>query len=166
VPVKPGYYLNGWNNAMRCSAGTEQFVISRNAWFNGGSQLGPDASDNMVQLAEKLNAGSDHVLLETEPVQPEYSETLATATARTNRLDGQRHATVVAALQNAGVANADSRVHLSPIDELGTRGIEAPQVFNSLFSNGSRGGGQNGGGGQSQGGLGGGGGGGGGGRGF
>lgn len=159
VPVKPGHYVNGWTDAMRCSAAAEQFVIARNAWFNGGPELGPEASDNMIQLAAKLNAGDDHVLLEKEPVQPEYSETLAAATARTNQLDSQRRESVIAALQSAGVANADSRVHLSPIDELGSRGIGAPQVFNSLFSNGNRGGRQNGGGGQSQGGLGGGGGG-------
>ena len=168
VPVKPGTYMNDWSNAMRCAARTDQFVVPRNAWFNGGAELGPEASENMNLLAARLNGGSDHVLLEREPVQPEYTETLADAKSRTNHLNTSRRSAVVAALQTAGVADAESRVHLSTLENVGIRGIEAPRVFNLLFLGGNnRGGGRNGFGGQGQGGFGGGGGGGfGGGRGF
>ena len=156
VPVKPGHYVNGWNDAMRCNAKGQQFIVPRNSWFNGGDELGPEATDNLVDLAERLKAGDAQVLLEKEPIQPKYTETtLAVANSRTQQLNDRRRSTVVAALQAAGVSDANSRVHLDSVDELGTRGIEAPQVFNQIFSNGNRGGGGGGG----QGGIGGGGGG-------
>ncbi|MEP3482670.1 MAG: hypothetical protein ABJZ55_25730 [Fuerstiella sp.] len=163
VPVKPGHYVDGWNNAMRCSAKSQQFVISRNSWFNNSADLGPEASDSIAYFANALTNGDNHLLIEKEPVQPAYHETLAIANSRTQQLNDQRRSTVVAALQAAGVSDANSRVHLNSVEELGIRGIEAPQVFNRLFSGGNRGGGGGGGG---QGGIGGGGGGIGGGGGF
>ena len=162
VPAKPGTYVNGWTNAMRCAARENEFVIHRNSWFNGGTEIGPEATEELHELAGRLISGPDHVLVEKEPVQPDYSETLAEATARTDHLNSTRRENVVAALAKAGVTDADARVHLGPHDALGTRGIEAPRVFNQLFIGGNRGGqnGGRGGGAQGGGGFGGGGGGG------
>lgn len=145
VPEKPGSSVNRWSGAMRCSAATNQYVIERNSWFNGGHQPGPDAAQNLQVLADRLKSSEDHVLVESHPVQPEYDETLDDATVRTMQLDTARRLAVVAALEERGLADADSRVHLGPVQPIGARGIEAPRVFNQLFFGGNRRGGNQGG---------------------
>ncbi len=169
IPVNPGTYVNNWNSAMRCAAKSDEFLVSRNAWFNGGTELGPEATRNVQHLASRIATQSHDLLLEQEPVLPTYQETLAAATTRTQQLNTARRSAVVAALRSGGVVDAEQRVHATSPPPVGVRGIEAPRVFQQLFQGGNRGGqgGQNAGGGR--GGMGGGGGGGGGrgrGRGF
>ena len=142
VPAQPGTYVNEWNNTMRCAAQSDKFVIHRNAWFNGGVEPGPKAVQQIQQLAEHMTQQSDHVLLEEEPVQPKYDESLADATSRTQQLNAARRSAVVASLQTAGVADADARVHITSPQTIGVRGIEAPRVFNQLFQGGGRSGGR------------------------
>ncbi|MEZ6129776.1 MAG: hypothetical protein R3C59_13920 [Planctomycetaceae bacterium] len=140
IPAKPGTYVNNWNNAMRCAAKSDEFVIRRNAWFNGGPEPGPEAVQRIQQLAVSMSQQDDHLLLEQEPVLPKYDETLAEATARTQQLNDARQSAVVNALQTAGIADAAARVHLASPQSVGIRGIEAPRVFNQLFQGGGRGG--------------------------
>lgn len=144
VPAKPGTYVNGWNDAMRCAARDVDFVIHRNSWFNGGVEPGPQAVEDLQKFGELLQAGDDHLIVEVEPVQPLYEETLAQASARTEQINQTRYDVVVAALTDAGVADAASRVHLSSLEPVGSRGIEAPRVFQQLFFGGNRNGGQGG----------------------
>ncbi len=144
VPTKPGTYVNEWNDAMRCAAKSDEFVIHRNAWFNGGAEPGPEAVRQMPQLAQHLAQQNDDVLLEEEPVLPKYDETLAKATLRTQQLNAARRSAVVASLQTAGVADADARVHVSSPQTIGVRGIEAPRVFNQMLQGGGQAGGRGG----------------------
>ena len=87
VPAKPGTYVNGWNDAMRCAARDVDFVIPRNSWFNGGVEPGPQAVEDLQKFGEQLQAGDDHLIVEVEPVQPLYEETLAQASARTEQIN-------------------------------------------------------------------------------
>lgn len=158
IPAKPGTYVQGWNDAMRCAAHADGFVVHRNSWFNGGLEPGPQAVEDLQRFAELMSAGGDHLIVEVEPVQPAYNETLAEAKTRTEQTNQARYNVVVTTLTDAGLANASSRVHLSSLEPVGNRGIEAPRVFQQLFfgGNGNRGGQGQGQGGQGQGGLGGG----------
>jgi len=101
------------------------------------------------------------LVLEAEPVQPEYDEGVEEAIQRTDDLNSRRRAWVVGQLAAGGVVNAEQRVVFSSERPVGIRGIEAPRVYNTLAGGGfgqGRGGGGMGGRMQQGGGMGGGGG--------
>lgn len=136
VPAPPGTYVNGWNDAMICSARRHDFVISRHEWFSGGDQLGPEGRQHVAKLAEVLPRVPDHVIIEAEPTELRSNESIDEALARTAGLNEQRRQDVVQALTDQGVPDAELRVSLAPIDRVGVRGIEAPQVYNQIFMGG------------------------------
>lgn len=147
VPAPPGTYVNGWNDAMICSARRHDFVISRHEWFSGGGQLGPEGRLHVTRIAEALPQRTEHVIIEAEPTELRGDETLDEALARTAGLNEQRRSDVVAMLIHHGVLDAEQRVILAPVDRVGVRGIEAPRVYNQLLQGGFGGrGGQRGGG--------------------
>lgn len=134
VPTRPGTYTDQWTAAMRCSARNQDLIVYRNAWFNGGVEPGPEAVEDLHRFSETMRFHEHyHLIVEAEPVQPLYSETLSQASERTRRLDTSRLQRVVAELEAAGIIDAATRVHLSPLESVGTRGIEAPRVFNQMF---------------------------------
>ncbi|QDT35398.1 hypothetical protein [Thalassoglobus polymorphus] len=136
IPAPPGTYVNGWADEMICSARRYDFVISRHEWFSGGGQLGPEGRQHIAKIAEVLPTRMEHVILEAEPVELRDKETLDDAVARTDSLNNQRREDLVRILISNGVADADQRVILAPIDRVGVRGIEAPRVYNQLLQGG------------------------------
>ena len=156
IPAPPGTYVNQWNEAMICSARQYHLIVSRHEWSSGGIELGPEGREHVASLATRLSGNSDNVFIETEPVQPSYEESLEDALNRTAALNDDRRATVIQHLVESGLADAEQRVFLMPVERVGMHGFEAPRVYNRLLS-GGQGGGQ--GGGQAGGGIGGGGGG-------
>ena len=142
VPAPPGTYVNVWNDAMICSARRHDFVIARHEWFSGGGQLGPEGRQHVTRLADVMAAGSQNVIVEAEPTELRSEESLDEALARTSGLNEQRRNDVVAILAKHGILDADQRVLMAPIDRVGTRGVEAPQVYNQLLQGGIGRGGQ------------------------
>jgi len=149
VPAPTGTYVNQWNDAMICAARQQLLIVSRHEWFSGGIELGPEGRDHVIQLAERLQYSSEHVVIELEPVQLDYDETLEEATSRTLQMNEQRRELIIELMFQYGVPDADQRVILRPLDPVGVRGLEAPRVYNSLLfggQGGGQGGNQNGGG--------------------
>lgn len=160
IPAPPGTYVSGWNNAMKSTAAQHEFVIERAEWFSGKDQLGPDGQRHLRQLAERLPMNVERVIVEAEPLRfDDREQTYEDAQQTTAELNEQRRSHIVAGLAKLGVADAESRVFVEPLDRVGVRGIEAPQVFLQGISGGGRGGRGGGGGGFGGGGQGGGGGG-------
>lgn len=141
IPAPPGTYVSGWSDAMTATAAKHQFVVERAEWFSGGDQLGPDGQRHLRQLAERLPMTVERVIVEAEPLRFEDREqTYEDAQQTTKELNEQRRNQIVAGLTKLGVANAESRVFVEPLDRVGVRGIEAPRVFLQGISGGSRGG--------------------------
>lgn len=139
--------MNGWNDALICSARRHDFVISRHEWFSGGGQLGPEGRQHVARIAAVLSQYPDNIIIEAEPTELRGEGTLDEALARTAGLNEQRRNDIVATLMNHGVLDAQQRVILAPIDRVGVRGVEAPRVYNQLLQGGFGGrGGQRGGG--------------------
>ncbi|QDU39003.1 hypothetical protein Mal4_33360 [Maioricimonas rarisocia] len=147
IPAPPGTYVTQWNDAMICRARRHQFVISRHEWYSGGPELGPKGRVHLKQLASQLPYLPDPVLIEAEPPQVGYNESLDDALERSHRLDQQRRAAVVEFLVQAGVPDAEQRVTVAPMEHVGVRGIEAPRIYNQYLQGGRSGGGGFGGGG-------------------
>ncbi|WP_146509533.1 hypothetical protein [Thalassoglobus neptunius] len=133
VPAPLGTYVNGWNDALICSARDQQYVISRNEWFAGKEQLGPEGREHVIALATALIGHGKIVVVETEPVILEGDESLDDAYKRTAFLNEQRRMNVVAELQRNGLMDADQRVVLSPVRGVGVHGAEAPRIYNQLI---------------------------------
>lgn len=160
IPAPPGTYVSGWNDAMTATAARHEFVVERSEWFSGGDRLGPDGQRHLRQLAERLPMTVERVIVEAEPLRFEDREqSYEDAQQTTKELNEQRRSRIVAGLTELGVADAESRVFVEPLDRVGVRGIEAPRVFLQGISGGGRGGRGGGGGGLGGGGQGGGGGG-------
>lgn len=162
IPAPPGTYVSGWNDAMKATAAQHEFVIERAEWFSGGDRLGPNGQRHLRQLAAVLPQNSEQVIIEAEPLRfADREQTYDDAQQTTVELNEMRRSVVVAGLTELGVADAESRVVVEPLDRVGVRGIEAPRVFLQGISGGGgrggRGGGGFGAGGGGQGGLGGGG---------
>jgi len=155
VPAPAGTYVSQWRGAMSYGAQQQHWVVTRNEWFDGGSQLGPKGLQHMQRIAQCHLAEPHVVVIETEPVALEMQQSYEDALQSNQRLQLDRRNVVVAALDNAGVPDADQWVVFAEDRSVGVRGIEAPQVFNSQFGGGGRG--NRGGIGRGQGGMGGGG---------
>lgn len=154
IPAPPGTYVNGWNDAMICSARNQEYVVSRHEWFSGGEQLGPDGRKHVQRLAQSLATHDGYVFIEEEPVDIQSRETYDEALIRTQTLNEHRGQVVASELQELGIADAHQRVIIGPLDRVGIRGVESPRVYNQILFGGGRGGGLMGGAGMGMGGMG------------
>ena len=159
VPVPAGAYVRNWRGAMSNGAQQQQWVISRNAWFDGGSQLGPKGQTHVNRIAENLKMQPCWVVIETEPVALQPGGSYDDALLFNETLQAERKAAVVNALAEVGNEDAADWVVFADDRSVGVRGIEAPIIFNGQFGGGggNQGGVGRGGGGGFGGGLGGGG---------
>lgn len=162
IPAAVGTSVNAWESAMICESQMQQQMLARHSWYAAGATPGPDGRRRIGELAEQMRSTTGLLVLEAEPVQPEYDESVEDAVQRTEDLNSQRRAWVVEQLAALGVENAEQRVVFGSRRPLGIRGIEAPRVYNSLAIGGfgqgqGQGGGGMGGGMQQGGGMGGGG---------
>lgn len=154
IPAPNGTYVRGYQRAMVAEAEQAAWLVARHEWYAAGDELGPDGTRHVEELAARIRDQStagvpcDHpVVIEAAEVIVERKQTLAEATADARALDASRRDVVVSSLLSLGVADADARVIVQPIDRVGLQGVEAPFLFNRGFGGfGQRGGGRNGGG--------------------
>lgn len=139
VPAPAGAYVSQWRGVMSYGAQEQHWVVTRNEWFDGGSQLGPKGQQHVQRIAQCHLAEPHLVVIETEPVALEMQQSYEDALQSNQRLQLDRRNVVVTALANAGVPDADQWVVFAEDNTVGVRGIEAPQVFNSQFGGGGRG---------------------------
>ena len=152
IPAALGTAVHGWESAMICESQVQQQVLPRHAWYAAGAIPGPEGRRRIEQLSEQMRDSTGLLVMEAEPVQPEYDEELEEAMQRTDDLNSRRRAWVVGQLAACGVVNAEQRVVFSSERPVGIRGIEAPRVYNTLAGGGMGQGGGGGGGGMRQGG--------------
>jgi hypothetical protein len=133
VPAPVGTYVNHWRTAMSEGAQQQHWYISRNEWFDGGNQLGPEGQKHVDRIAQCLLTSPNMVVLETEPVALSLGEDYEDAVEENRQLQTDRRNAVVAALAQSGVPDAEQWVVFADDRSVGVRGVEAPQVFNSQF---------------------------------
>jgi hypothetical protein len=158
VPAPAGTYLSQWRGAMSYHAQQQHWVIPRNEWFDGGSQLGPQGQRHLDRVVQCLAEAPRTVVIENEPLALELGDDYEEAVKKNRQLQFERRNTVVTALAEAGIENADQWVVFAEDRNVGVRGIEAPQIYNRQFiggfGRGNRGGAGRGQGGFGQGGFG------------
>lgn len=140
VSAPSGTYVNQWREATSVGASGQNWVISRNEWFNGGDELGPDGILHLARIAEAITVDPSLVVIEAEPVSLAASESYPEALERNQTLHDVRKSYVVNALARAGIEDAASYVIFAEDRTVGVRGIEAPSVFGRQFLSGGRGG--------------------------
>ena len=155
IPAPVGTYVGQWRGAMSHGAQERHWFVSRDEWFDGGSQLGPKGKRHVERIAKCLFNEPQPVVIENEPVALEMGESYEEAVQSNQQLQVERRSVVVTALAEAGVPDANQWVVFADDRNVGVRGIEAPQVFNQQFMGGLGGGrGNRGGIGRGQGGMG------------
>ncbi len=153
IPAPPGTYVRQWSDAMGSQAATQQQIITRNLWFNGSEELGPDGQERLIAVAESLQTHPHLVLIEEEPIEIESGQTYTEALDTQFALNSARQANVIAGLNRLGHPDAENWVKLTSDRSVGVRGIEAPIIFNQQFNGGGIGGRRGGGGGMMVGGM-------------
>jgi len=136
VPSPAGSYVDQWRGAMSSAAQQQHWVITRNEWFDGGSELGPKGKQHVERIAECMYTQPSYVVVESEPVQLELGETYEEALKRNEQMQVGRRNEVIASLAAAGVENADQWVVFAEDRTVGVRGIEAPLIYNRQFMGG------------------------------
>ena len=140
IPSPPGTYVNHWSDAMVQQAANRQAIITRNLWFNGSTELGPDGQEKIMELAESLKQHPHWVWLEEEPLEIGPTQSYEEALAEQLELNAARRNNVINSLASIGVVGIDEFVEFTTEKPVGIRGIEAPQVFNTQFMGGGMGG--------------------------
>ncbi|MDX1968263.1 MAG: hypothetical protein SFV23_13890, partial [Planctomycetaceae bacterium] len=130
IPDVPGTYVGQWNAAMIAGAAAQEFWISEHEWYDNGTQLGPEGRQHVRRLAEALADPQIQVIVEAADVAINYDEEYAAALVANAELNEQRRLKVVGELSAVGVADADQRVVVQPIERVGVHGVEAPRIYN------------------------------------
>ncbi|XZE51442.1 hypothetical protein SH139x_003093 [Planctomycetaceae bacterium SH139] len=136
IPSPPGTYVNQWSEAMSQQAANQQSIITRNLWFNGSTDLGPDGQEKMVDLADSLTQYPHLVLLEEEPINIKPDQTYQEALYAQLEINETRRTKVIDSLAALGVVGIDNLVTFTTDKPVGVRGIEAPQIYNTQFMGG------------------------------
>jgi hypothetical protein len=136
IPMPPGSYVNAWQEAMTDQAALQHFLVTRNLWYAGGNQLGPEGRQRMLTIAQALECCPTMVWIEEEPVEIEPGQSYQQAVQDNLRLNEERRMAVVETLTGLGYVNADGLVAFSQDRSVGTRGVEAPMIFNRQFMGG------------------------------
>lgn len=137
IPAPPGSYVRGYQRAMVSEAEQYHWIVERHEWYGGGESLGPAGRRHVGQLAAEISADPEcptSVVIEASQVFVEPEQTIDAAVAAAATQDETRRQAVVAALFEQGVLDADERVVIEPVDRVGLRGLEAPQVYGQAFS--------------------------------
>jgi hypothetical protein len=111
-------------------------MLTRNLWFDGGNELGPDGREHLVRFAESFGESPRMILIEEEPVAITSGQSYADALAANGLLNNQRKAAVVNTLAGLGISDAEGLVFFTSDRSVGIRGIEAPNVLNRQFMGG------------------------------
>lgn len=143
VPAPIGTYMGQWRGAMSDGAQKQNWIVTRNEWFDGGSQLGPKGQQHVQRIAHCLVTYPQLVVIENEPVALALGDSYEEAVRANQQLQIKRRNVVVEALAEAGVPDAPQWVVFADDRSVGVRGVEAPLIYNSQFSGtgtGNRGG--------------------------
>ncbi len=136
IPAQPGTYVNAWSDAMAAQAAVQGDIITRNLWFDGDTELGPDGRERLVRIADSFGQHPRLILIEEEPVAIGTGQSYSEALEANDMLNRQRKANVVRMLGELGIADAEGLVFFTTDRSVGVRGIEAPNVFNRQFMGG------------------------------
>jgi hypothetical protein len=136
VPVPAGAYVQQWRETMVAGAQQQHWLISRNEWYNGGSELGPDGRNHISRISEAMKVQPNWVVIETEPVSIGSGESYEDALLKHEIQQSERRDAIVTALVEAGHSNAEEWVVFEEDRSVGIRGIEAPMIFNRQFMGG------------------------------
>lgn len=140
VPAPPGTYVNAWSDAMAAQAAVQGDIITRNLWFDGDKELGPDGRERMIKISESFKEHPRMILIEEEPVAIGAQQAYGEALLANRELNDQRKLNVIEALYALGIEDAEQWVRITTDRSVGVRGIEAPNVFNRQFMGGLGGG--------------------------
>ncbi len=130
VPAPPGTYVANWTESMVAAAEQQQYLLTRNLWFAGGTQLGPEGQDHIIAVSDSWANCPQYIVIEEEPIAIEGSESYEQAVLRTEQLNETRRQNVIHALASLGVTAPDDYVMLAKDRGVGVRGIEAPMIYN------------------------------------
>ncbi len=136
IPAPTGTYLGQWRGAMADQAQQQHWVITRNEWFDGGNQLGPEGRTHVVRIAQCMTMEPNFVIIESEPLAIAPRQTYEAALLENQQLQNERRTVVIQALAEAGVMNAEEWVVFGEDRSVGVHGIEAPIIFNRQFNGG------------------------------
>ena len=140
VPAPLGTYVGAWSMAMSRQADTQLAILTRNLWFDGGKQLGPDGQRRVLEFAESFRQVPHPILLEVEPLNVGANQAYSDAVEANTKLNADRKAEVVDSLARMGIPEAQDFVYLVPDRSVGVKGVETPNVFNQQFIGGIGGG--------------------------
>jgi hypothetical protein len=120
-PAPPGTYVNKFIHVQAAKAETDDFVLYKHMWFNGGTELGPLGRYQLDLITRRLPTVPFPVVIET---------------SKDDQLDSQRRGVIVALLRARGFTDPDRVIVAYPIAE-GLRGDEAVLVYNGLINLGA-----------------------------
>jgi hypothetical protein len=138
IPIENGTYLRQWNAGQIAEGDTDLLLISEHEWYDNGPRLGPDGRRHTAAIAQALLTGAEQAVVEAADVHVAKGQDIDAAVAAANELNELRRQHVVTQLQEQGVADADLRVVIKPVDRVGLRGIEAPRTYNQLLQGGNQ----------------------------
>ncbi|MEX0819490.1 MAG: hypothetical protein WD070_07845 [Pirellulaceae bacterium] len=136
IPAEPGTYVDQWGDQMGAQADRQQQILTRNLWFDGSEELGPDGQERIIQIAESLQVYPHLVLIEEEPIDIKPDQSYAQAMETQYELNSARRDNVIHALHDLGLEDVDDLVTFTTDRSVGVRGIEAPTIFNRQFMGG------------------------------
>jgi len=139
TPAPIGTYVQSWNDVMVHEGETHQYFLTRNLWFNGSTELGPEGRERVGQLAELLKVSPQPIWVEEEPLALLPNQTYDQASDALRTLNQRRRETLVQAFAEQGVLHANELVVLQTDRSVGVRGIESPLIYNRQYSDGMNG---------------------------
>lgn len=136
TPAPIGTYVEAWNDRMYHEGEMHQFLITRNLWFNGSTELGPEGQERVGQLAELLKVSPQPIWVEEEALVLRPNQTYDEANNELRTLNQLRRQTLVDTFAARGVLQADELVMMQTDRSVGVRGIESPLIFNRQYLDG------------------------------
>lgn len=115
-----GFYVHEYANVMRAKADPHRFTLYRSDFLDGSDRLSPSGASRFNLMATRLASWPGPVLIEWSPDRPGLAE------ARKN--------SVLAYMQQAGVAVIPERVVIGPSPYPGLFGTDAAQNYETMIS--------------------------------
>lgn len=128
--------------AQELGAEQADFTVYQHEFEKNAVRLNTDGEDHVKQLAARLLAGQDTLVVVERSRMTARPDTEYRYPIHTNpELDNQRRELLVLALSSMGVADAEERVIVAPAYATGFEATEAAQAYQQGIGNGAGGGG-------------------------
>ena len=122
IPAPVGTYTNTIIKRQIEKGDADEYVVYYNEWLDGEKVLGPFGRDHLTRMIARLPDVPFPVMMQPEPDKPE--------------LNRDRHAALVEALVNAGIADAPNRVVVGRPWGEGLFGEEGERIYPRLLQGG------------------------------